>query len=582
MPYDIIVGRSESDKKAFGDKGLIKVGKGYVHMGQYTSLSNPIWLDVARSHVILVAGKRGCLTEDTFVFTDKGYKKINDFDKKLDKVLSFNKDNKKFEWENADLLEYSIKNEELFEIELIDGRKIKLTKEHPLLSSDVKGNNLSWLKAIELKKGNFLLSVDKKDINKLIPIKINSIKKISGIKKVYDLSVDKNHSFIANGIISHNSGKSYTLGVIAEEISSLPEEVRQNIAPLIFDTMGIYWTMKYANEKEKHLLSEWDLKPQELPVKVFAPFGYFEDYQNRGIPVDEPFALKVSEMNAEDWILMFGLEMINPVSVLIQRVLFKLKQERENFDLLDVIDVLAQDKNSSVENKNAAIGLFEGAMTWGLFAMGKQKGTQIKDLLTAGTTSVLDLSAYNSVGAFNVRALIIGLVSRKLFNERMSARKAEEVEAVRHGVDYLSYQGKRKTPLVWILIDEAHEFLPRTGKTSATDALVQLLREGRQPGVSLVLATQQPGEIHKDVMTQSDVVISHRLTAAPDMEALNKIMQSYLLEGIKQSIDDLPNLKGSAIILDDNSERLYPMRVKPRFTWHGGEAPTAIKVEKRF
>jgi len=47
-------------------------------------------------------------------------------------------------------------------------------------------------------------------------------------------------------------------------------------------------------------------------------------------------------------------------------------------------------------------------------------------------------------------------------------------------------------------------------------------------------------------------------------------------------MDDLPGLKGSAIILDDNSERIYPMRIRPRFTWHGGEAPTAVKIEKRL
>jgi hypothetical protein len=45
-------------------------------------------------------------------------------------------------------------------------------------------------------------------------------------------------------------------------------------------------------------------------------------------------------------------------------------------------------------------------------------------------------------------------------------------------------------------------------------------------------------------------------------------------------MDDLPSLKGSAIILDDNSERIYPMRIRPRFTWHGGEAPTSISKKK--
>lgn len=164
----------------------------------------------------------------------------------------------------------------------------------------------------------------------------------------------------------------------------------------------------------------------------------------------------------------------------------------------------------------------------------------------------------------------------------MFARKEEEIASISSGLDYLSMEEKKEHPLVWMFIDEAHEFLPLKGKTPATDALIQLLREGRQPGISLVLATQQPGQIHRDVMTQSDIVISHRVTSQPDLEALNYIMQSYLLESIKQYMDDLPDLKGSAIVLDDNSERIYPMRIRPRLTWHGGEAPTAIKAEKKL
>jgi len=133
-----------------------------------------------------------------------------------------------------------------------------------------------------------------------------------------------------------------------------------------------------------------------------------------------------------------------------------------------------------------------------------------------------------------------------------------------------------------VFIDEGHEFLPKEGKTAASDALIQLLREGRQPGISLVLATQQPGVIHRDAMTQSDIIISHRLTAQPDIEALNSIMQTYLLESIRKNMAELPSLKGSALILDDNSERIYPIRVRPRFTWHGGEAPAAVKAEVKL
>src|SRR2546429_5618044 len=125
MAYDIILGRDSADKEKFGDKGLIFLGKGYVKMGQYTSLSNKIWMDIARSHVVLVAGKRG-------------------------------------------------------------------------------------------------------------------------------------------------TGKSYSLSVIAEELSTLPSENAKNIASLIFDTMGIFWTMKYENEKDSSLLKEWNLSPKKTPVKVFV------------------------------------------------------------------------------------------------------------------------------------------------------------------------------------------------------------------------------------------------------------------------------------------------------------------------
>ena len=46
MPFDVIIGRNESDKKAFGKKGLAYLGKSFVTMGNYTSLSNPIYMDV--------------------------------------------------------------------------------------------------------------------------------------------------------------------------------------------------------------------------------------------------------------------------------------------------------------------------------------------------------------------------------------------------------------------------------------------------------------------------------------------------------------------------------------------------------
>ncbi len=45
-------------------------------------------------------------------------------------------------------------------------------------------------------------------------------------------------------------------------------------------------------------------------------------------------------------------------------------------------------------------------------------------------------------------------------------------------------------------------------------------------------------------------------------------------------MNEIHNVKGSAIILDDNSERIYAMGVRPKHSWHGGEAPSALIVKK--
>ena len=136
--------------------------------------------------------------------------------------------------------------------------------------------------------------------------------------------------------------------------------------------------------------------------------------------------------------------------------------------------------------------------------------------------------------------------------------------------------------MVWLIIDEIQEFMGKDEKTAATDTLSRVIREGRQPGISLILASQQPGKIHTDVMTQSDIVIAHRITAKADIDALGMLMQSYMREGLDKQLNVLPRVKGSAIIFDDTNERMYPMMVRPRFTWHGGEAPTALRVKKRI
>lgn len=379
------------------------------------------------------------------------------------------------------------------------------------------------------------------------------------------------------------SGKSYTMGVIAEGMANLPENIKKNLSFVLLDTMGIYWTMKYPNKQDKDLLRKWGLDAKELDVKIYTPKGYYKEFKEKGIPTDLPFSIKPSELNSRDWCQTFKINPTDSIGVLIDSVIFRLNEKNIDYSVDDIIKEIKKDLNFIQEVKDAAINSFSNSKNWGIFDM---EGTALKNLIQGGQVSVLDVSCYATMpGGWEIKNLVIGLVSQKLFLERMIQRRDEEFEDIHKQMNYFYDNDEHqelKKPLVWLVIDEAHEFLPREGKTLATDPLVTILREGRQPGISLILATQQPGKIHTDVMTQSDVIISHRITAKIDTDALSSLTQSYMREGLDKYLNELPHQRGAAIVLDDNNEKIFPIKIRPRFTWHGGSSPVAVKEEKKI
>ena len=437
MVFDVIIGRSKKDVAKYGKRGTVLVGKQYVKMGQTTSLSNPVYLDVAGAHVVFIVGKRG-------------------------------------------------------------------------------------------------------------------------------------------------SGKSYTMGSIAEGLADLPSEIKQNLSIVLLDTMGIYWTMKYPNFQDADLVKQWGFDPKGLDVKIYTPAGFYNKYRDEGIPTDFPFSLRPIDVDPNDWCNAFDLSPNSAEGVLLTRVVQELGKKKESYSMDQLIDVVREDQESDKVIKSVIINEFKKAQAWEIFS---QEGTPLKDIIAGGQVTVLDVSPYATMSSgWEIKALVVGLIARTLFNQRMLARKTEEFKSVDAAMHYFSKEVEQKMqePLVWLAIDEAHELLPHDGKTAASDALITILREGRQPGISLILATQQPAKIHTDVMTQSDTVIAHRLTARMDVEALGMLTQSYMRQGLEREVDALPRVKGAAVIFDDANERIFPVQMRPRFTWHGGGSPTALTEKKEF
>jgi len=391
--------------------------------------------------------------------------------------------------------------------------------------------------------------------------------------QVYDISCPDFNNFVTNDIIVHNS---YTMGSIAEGLADLSSDISKNLAFVMLDTMGVYWSMKYGNKKEEKLLKSWGLEEKGLNVQIYVPGGFYKKYKEDGIPVDFPLYIRPNELSIEDWMNAFKLTTDNSIAVGIQRIINKMLNTEKNFEIDDILELTKKDERINEETKLAIINRFENVKTWGIFS---KTGTPIKDIFTGGKVTVLDLSPYIAMpGGWEVKALTLGIIAKKIFIERMLVRKREELFDIENKSQIIKKDEiKDDLPMPWLIIDEAHEFLPNGEIVPSTQALMTILREGRQPGVSLILATQQPGKIHTDAITQSDIILSHRITASFDLEALDKIFLSYDSKGSKALFNKMPRTKGCAIIMDDKNERLHTMQIKPRITWHGGEDPNAIR-----
>ena len=375
------------------------------------------------------------------------------------------------------------------------------------------------------------------------------------------MDVAKPHLVLICG--KRGGGKSYSMAVLLEELARQPREIRNRLSIITIDTVGIFWTLKIPNSQEKAELYNWDLSPDKTDAQVLVPKGKIDFYKEKQLPVDGTFTIKTSELDDVEWLAFFQLPWKDPEGVALSKAIESLKDKIGTlYDIKEIILTIQKDTEIEKKVKDAVINRLKVAQSWGIF---EKEGTKIKDIAKPGVLTVIDVSAYRqAIGMQGVRDIIVGLIGKKLFEERMLYRKEEEMKLVK---------GLKKTsdmPIVWMLIDEAHMFMPNDENSIALNVLLEWIRVGRQPGLSLVLATQRPNKLHPDAISQCDLFISHRMTSQPDIAAVSELRPSYLHQDFDKLYQEMPRGKGYAIVLDDNSEKLWLMKIRPRFSWDGG------------
>lgn len=135
----------------------------------------------------------------------------------------------------------------------------------------------------------------------------------------------------------------------------------------------------------------------------------------------------------------------------------------------------------------------------------------------------------------------------------------------------------RNQPL-FIVLEEAHLFLPEGGDSPAHRTISRIAKEGRKYGVGLCVVTQRPVEIQSTVLSQCGTMISLRLTNNADRTKVQAAMPDDLgpLAGM------LPSLRtGEGLVLGEampipSRIRFFKARNRPR-----GDDPDMPKAWRR-
>ena len=353
------------------------------------------------------------------------------------------------------------------------------------------------------------------------------------------------------------SGKSYTLGVLVEELLET-----NHVLIVVIDPMGIYYPMVQPNYEQERLLWEWGLSAKGIPVLLLVPgdpeqlYGgpeVIQAMEAKGVRFRR-FYINPSDLSPDAWCELFDLSISDVMGIALFRAIQQLSRRRKQlFFIPDIMEAIESDGLITDKTRQALLNRLEMASDWGIFSTRYQEVWEIFDI---NAVNIVDLSTLDP-GPKGRRNLVLDVLARDIFKRRTIARRKEELGLT------------TELPKVWMLIDEAHQFVPAGKNTLAKEALIRWAKEGRQPGLSLVVASQQPSAVDSEVVTQCDILIIQKLTNSMDIAAVNALSQDYMASELKTYIRKLQR-QGEAVLVDDEQEKVTMLQIRPRKSYHGG------------
>ncbi len=322
------------------------------------------------------------------------------------------------------------------------------------------------------------------------------------------------------------SGKSYTVGVIVEEL------LEKNYPVVIIDPHGEYSTFVKSNDEPREVfkLQSLGLDPRSYDVKVFRP-AYFGQGN---------LTLNFDDLDTDTL-----AEMARLTPVMRDLLYLAIRDLRKNPNVMltpeNILGAINKVAQTWGFHKKTQLTLARNIMLlreMGIFG----KGFDPRDLVEPGKVTIIDLSIDMEE---HIRRIFAGAVMEKLFK----ARK------------------EKKIPPLVVIVEESHRFAPQEEDTYSKMVMRRIAREGRKFGISIGVVSQRIVGLDKDVISQCGTKIILRIDSKTDLDYL----RPYIGLASEEDIKRIPYLPTGVAIVTGVATR-YPVltAIRPRKSKHGG------------
>ena len=335
------------------------------------------------------------------------------------------------------------------------------------------------------------------------------------------------------------SGKSYTSGVLIEEL------LEKNVPLLIIDPHGEYLSLKYENqnEDERKQLEKLGISPKGYASKVvvYTPANFSINPE-----ADKLFRIDGINLSVSELYDLFPLSDAQ-LGVLYQCI-NDIKAKKEFYTIEDIVKKVTESKSSA---KWRMVHFLERIRETGILS---DSPTRIEDLVKVGQAAIVDMKGADP----KLQQLIVYRICKEVFE----GRKMDKI------------------PPFMLVVEEAHNFCPERGfeKAVSSNIMRTIASEGRKFGLGMLVISQRPARVDKNVISQCNTQIILRVTNANDIRALSRGLE-FMSSEMEEEIKRVP--LGVALLSSPSIEMPILVDVRPRRSEHGGRAVEMVTSEKK-